>query len=148
RAGTVPQVVLIFAPYFGGQQAAFVTTDLVEIAEVVPLGEDQPRFQLAGVIDEHFIEGSLVRNLREAEHLPPQRRRFVRLVPSNDFRKDVLVDVSDLELLAQLLAIEPLAEIRFEVALTMLAETVVAIEVVDDVPVDAAFDAAFRPGLE
>ena len=36
-AGAVPEIILVPAPEFAGQQAALVAVDLVKIAEVVPL---------------------------------------------------------------------------------------------------------------
>jgi hypothetical protein len=70
----------------------------VQVADVVPLGGNQVLLQRAAVFDKDFIEDPLVGDLRKAEHLATERGRFLGVVPGDDFRELVLVEIFDGEL--------------------------------------------------
>src|SRR5262249_49500016 len=59
----VPQVVFSPTPELGGQEAAVVACDLAEVTQMVPLGGDQVGLERAAVLDEHFVERALDRDL-------------------------------------------------------------------------------------
>src|SRR5262249_43660654 len=120
----------------------------LEIAEVVPLGGDQVRPERTAVLDEHLVEGLLARGLREAQHLAPQRTRLFRIVPADNLREAVPVEIVYSETLLQLLAREALREVPTKAFLTVLAQAVVAIEVVGDEAIDAALHTGLDPRLE
>src|SRR5690606_32724674 len=97
-ARAVPEVILVSPPQLARQHAALVPADLREVAQVVPLTEDQVGLERAGVMDEDVVERLLARDLRPAQHLPSKRARLLRVVPADDLGKPVLFYVINLKL--------------------------------------------------
>src|SRR5262245_46595739 len=100
------------------------------------------------MLDEHLVKRPRRRDLREAEHLAAQPRRFLRIVPGHDFPERVPVNVADLEEVPQLLRFVALAEVAAESLLTVLAQAVVTVEIVRDQAIDAALNGGPDPRLE
>ena len=73
-AGAIPKIILGLSPQFARQEAALVAVELIEITQVIPLRNDQVRFERASELHEHFVERFFVGNLRKPQHLAPQRR--------------------------------------------------------------------------
>src|SRR5262245_11836369 len=147
-AGAVPEIILILSPNLAGQKAALVTADLAEVAQMIPLSDDQIGFERATVLHEHFVERSFVGDLREAQHLAPERRGLRRIMPSHDVIELVRIQIGDGKTLLELLGGEVIAQILAEAAHAIFAVAIMTVKVIRNKTIHTSRDAVTDPGFQ
>ena len=115
---------------------------------MVPLGQDQVRFQAAAELDEDIVKGLLVADLGEPQGFSLQKGRGFRGMPGPDLFKGVFFEVGYPEVFRQLFFIVASRKVTLESGNAVRAMAVMAVEVVDDKTIDAPADGEADPRLE